>query len=84
MNIVSIEHRKYYQAGIMLEDGATAINCKVEQFYDGFLIVNGGEVKKSEASRNHRGFVIEDIDDSSKVSKISNVYVFSVWFPAHI
>lgn len=66
----------YYQAGIMLEDGATAINCKVEQFYEGFLIVNGGEVTKSEASRNHRGFIIELIhtyDDTSTVSKFSNV-----------
>ena len=63
----------YYQAGIFLVNGATAINCKVEQFYDGFLIVDGGEVKKSEASRNHRGVVIEDYSGSSSVSKISDV-----------
>ncbi len=63
----------YYQAGIILANGATAINCKVEQFYDGFLVVDGGEVKKSEASRNHRGVVIEDYTGSSSVSKISDV-----------
>ena len=45
----------YYQAGIILLDGATAINCKVEQFYEGFLVVNGVEVKKSEAYGNVRG-----------------------------
>jgi hypothetical protein len=48
----------YYQVGIWLEGGATAINCKVEQFYDGFMIQDGGKVKKSEAASNRRGFYI--------------------------
>ncbi len=66
----------YYQVGILLVDGATAINCKVEQFYDGFFVQDGGEVKKSEASRNYRGVVVQDeVDDtdSDLDSKISDM-----------
>lgn len=57
----------YYQVGIWLENGATAINCKAEQFHDGFMVLNGGEVKNSEASRNHRGFFIQGSGEISKV-----------------
>ena len=27
----------FYQAGILLVDGATAVNCNVENFYDGWV-----------------------------------------------
>jgi len=65
----------YYQVGIWLVDGASAINCKVEQFYDGFFVQNGGEVKKAEASRNRRGINIQDEDNSGSdlSSKIADV-----------
>ena len=59
----------YYQVGIWLVDGASAINCKVEQFYDGFFVQNSGEVKKSEASGNRRGVVWL----SGSTTKISDV-----------
>eukprot|EP00985_Skeletonema_marinoi_P006328 scaffold2735_cov107-Skeletonema_marinoi.AAC.3 len=59
----------YYQVGIWLVDGASAINCKVEQFYDGFIVQNSGEVKKSEASGNRRGVVWL----SGSTTKISDV-----------
>jgi len=64
----------YYQAGIILLDGATAINCKVEQFYEGFLVVNGGEVKgkKSEAYGNKRG-VYSRFESGTIATKISDV-----------
>jgi hypothetical protein len=63
----------YYQVGILLEDGATAINCKVEHFYDGFMVLNGGEVKNSEASRNSCGVFIQYDDNNSIDTKISDV-----------
>ena len=65
----------YFQAGIWLANGATAINCKVEQFYDGFFVQDGGEVKESEVSRSYRGILIQDEDDSGSdlSSKISDV-----------
>ena len=63
------EYDLFYQAGIWLADGATAINCNVEHFYDGFLVQNGGEVKKSEASRNRGG--VDILDDTGSMTKIS-------------
>ncbi len=63
----------YYQAGIFLVDGATAINCKVEQFYDGFLVVDGGEVKKAEVSGSRNGVRIRDQVATSSATKISDV-----------
>jgi|SaaInl74LU_5_DNA_1037368.scaffolds.fasta_scaffold10804_1 hypothetical protein len=63
----------FYQGGIWLVGGATAINCNVENFYDGFLVQNGGEVKKSEASRNRSGVDILDNSGSGSMTKISDV-----------
>eukprot|EP00984_Skeletonema_dohrnii_P021200 scaffold10518_cov78-Skeletonema_dohrnii-CCMP3373.AAC.2 len=60
----------FYQVGIWLIDGASAINCNVEHFYDGFFVENSGEVKKSEASGNRRGVVWL----SGSTTKISDVY----------
>jgi hypothetical protein len=57
----------YYQVGIWLEDGATAINCNAEQFYDGFMVLTGGKVKRSEAASNRRGFFIQGSGEISKV-----------------
>ncbi len=54
----------FYQAGILLIDGATAINCNVENFYDGFLVLNGGEVRKSKTSGNVHGVFIQDLTGS--------------------
>ena len=62
----------YYQAGILLVDGATAVNCKVENFHDGFLVLNGGEVRKSEALGNTHGVVIQDLAGSTE-SMVSDV-----------
>jgi len=59
----------FYQVGIWLIDGASAINCNVEHFYDGFFVQNSGEVKKSEASGNRRGVVWL----SGSTTKISDV-----------
>ena len=56
--------RLYYQAGILLLNGATAVNCGVEQFYHGIYIVNGGDLKKSEISGNRFGVAIEDLTGS--------------------
>ena len=62
----------YYQVGIWLKDGATAVNCKSEHFYDGFFLHDGGEIKKSEASRNRQGInVLDEVVGST--SKVSNV-----------
>lgn len=62
----------YYQAGILLVDGAKAINCKAENFYDGFLIINGGELRKSEASGNVYGIAVQDVSGSIE-TKVSDV-----------
>ena len=62
----------YYQAGILLTDGATAVNCNVENFIDGFLVINGGEVQMSEASENKYGVTIHDLDGSVETT-ISDV-----------
>ena len=62
----------YYQAGIMLVDGAKAVNCDVGNFHDGFLILNGGEVKQSEASGNGKGVTVRDVT-GSRESVVSDV-----------
>lgn len=58
----------FYQGGIWLVGGATAINCNVENFYDGFLIEKGGEVQKSNAKWNRDG--VETLDDSGSTTRI--------------
>ena len=63
----------FYQFGIWLVDGATAINCKVENFYDGIRIADGGEVKgkKSEVSGNLYGvFVRDNVGATTKISDV--------------
>ncbi len=62
----------FYQVGILLVDGATAVNCNVENFYDGYHIVNGGEVKKSEAFGNQNGVTIQDLTGNTE-SKVTDV-----------
>ncbi len=62
----------YYHAGILLVDGAKAINCKADNFYDGFFILNGGEVRKSEASGNEHGIAVQDVSGSIE-TKVSDV-----------
>lgn len=63
----------FYQGGILLRDGATAINCKVEHFYDGIIVLDG-EVKKSEVSGNRRGvFIDHRIGSIATETKISDV-----------
>eukprot|EP00984_Skeletonema_dohrnii_P027702 scaffold17338_cov88-Skeletonema_dohrnii-CCMP3373.AAC.3 len=69
----------YYQAGILLADGAKAINCKAEEFYDGFLIINGGELKKSEASGNTYGVAIQDVS-GLRESIVSDVYTHDSFY----
>lgn len=64
-----------YEYGILLIDGAMAINCNVEQFKYGFIVENGGEVKKSEASHSQIGVVVEHNIAGSVATKISDVYV---------
>ena len=64
--------RFFYQSGILLVDGATAVNCNVENFYDGYHIVNGGEVKKSESSGNQWGVNIQDLTGTTE-SKVTDV-----------
>lgn len=58
----------YYQGGIMLVDGATAKNCRVDEFYDGFIIRNGGEVEKSEVSENRVGVFVQDMTGSRETT----------------
>ncbi len=58
----------YYQGGIMLVDGATAKNCRVDEFYDGFIIRNGGEVEKSEVSENRNGVFVQDMTGSRETT----------------
>lgn len=64
-----------YESGILLIDGAMAINCNVEQFNIGFIVEDGGEVKKSEASHNQIGVLVEHNIAGSVATKISDVYV---------
>jgi hypothetical protein len=58
----------YYQGGIMLVDGATAKNCRVDEFYDGFIVLNGGEVKNSEVSGNADGVFVQDMTGSRETT----------------
>ena len=62
----------YYQAGILLTDGATAVNCNVENFVDGFLVINGGAVMSSKASENQNGVTVHDLTGSIATT-VSNV-----------
>ena len=62
----------FYQAGILLKDGATTLNCKAESFYDGILLLNGGKAKNSEAARNSEGIFVQD-DGSGPKSEVSGV-----------
>ena len=61
----------YYQVGIMLKEGATAKNCRAEQFYEGILVFNGGKVEESEATGNFEGIFVQD--DVGSKSEVSNV-----------
>ena len=65
----------FYQGGILLRNGAKAINCKVQQFYDGFIVMDGSEVKKSEAFGNRRGVLVDHRVGSSQSeeAKISDL-----------
>ena len=71
-NLLSELDLDFFEVGILLIDGATATNCKVERFLDGFAIVNGGEVKKSETSGNVNGVIIQD-ETGSIETKVSDV-----------
>ena len=65
----------YFQVGIWLKDGATAKNCEAEQFYDGFLILNGGKVENSEAHWNKVGIFVQvrGDNDNGVTSEVSEV-----------
>ena len=69
--IMKKDCKLYYQAGIMLKDGATAKNCRTEQFYEGILVLNGGKVEDSEATGNADGIFVQD--DVGSKSEVSNV-----------
>ncbi len=71
-NLLNEPNLDFFEVGILLIDGATATNCKVERFLGGFLVLNGGEVKKSETSGNQYGIFIED-ETGSIETKVSDV-----------
>ncbi len=63
----------FYQVGIHLVDGATAVNCKVEHFQSGIYIGQGGEVKKSEVSGNRNGLNIRDEVTTGSTTKVKDL-----------
>lgn len=63
----------FYQVGIWLVDGASAINCKVEHFHSGIYIGKGGEVKKSEVSGNRNGLTIRDEITTGSTTKVKDL-----------
>ena len=62
----------YFQTGILLIGGAKAINCHVEDFYEGYYIINGGQVLQSEAIGNRHGVFIQDLIGSIE-TKVTDV-----------
>ena len=63
----------YYEAGVILEDGATMKNCNIQKFWTGGDIYDGGEIKNSEFNLNNRGAEIDVFDGAANtVSKIVN------------
>ena len=61
----------FYEAGVILKDGATMRNCNIEKFWGGAGILDGGEIQDSEFSLNRRGVEILSFA-ANTVSKISN------------
>ncbi|KAL7453464.1 hypothetical protein ACHAWC_006080 [Mediolabrus comicus] len=55
----------YFVWGIKVENGATAKNCNVQQFWGGVEILNGGSVENSQASLNFRGLQVENENDNT-------------------
>ena len=80
-NFVTQENRQaaklscdlFYQVGIWLVDGATAVKCKVEHFHSGIFIGKGGEVKKSEVSGNRNGLNIRDEVSAGSTTKVKDL-----------
>jgi hypothetical protein len=54
-----------YENGICLKNGATAINCNVQKFFDGIRVTEGGEVRSSFLTSNLRGIVAFFTKDST-------------------
>ena len=54
-----------YRSGICLNNGATAINCNVEQFNGGIRVTDGGEVVNSNLSPNWKGINALFTEDST-------------------
>ena len=61
----------FYEAGVILKAGATMRNCKIQKFYDGAEVDDGGEIKDSEFSLNRVG--VEVVNSAANtVSKVVN------------
>ncbi len=54
-----------YKYGICLNNGAKARNCISQQFRNGILVENGGEVSNSFLSSNYRGIIASFYVDST-------------------
>ena len=63
----------FYQNGIVLVDGATAINCKVEHFQTGIYVGKGGEIKKSEVSGNRIGVAVRNEVATGSTTKVKDL-----------
>jgi hypothetical protein len=66
----------YFVWGIKVENGATAKNCNVQQFWGGVEILNGGSVENSQASLNFRGLEVLNEEDNTQ-SNVKGGYVKS-------
>lgn len=66
----------YYVWGIKVENGATAKNCNVQQFWGGAEIKDGGTVLNSDFSLNFRGLEVENENDNTQ-SNVKSRYVKS-------
>ena len=66
----------YYMWGIIVENGATAKNCNVQQFWGGASIKDGGTVLNSDFSLNFRGIEVENENDNTQ-SNVKSRYVKS-------
>ena len=63
-----------YVWGVSVENGATAKNCNIQQFWGGALIKDGGSFEQSVFSLNYRGLeIISETHQSESESKTKSV-----------
>ncbi len=59
----------FYFWGVVLQEGASMVNCNIQKFFGGSEMINGGTIENSQFSLNRKGVDIRN-SGSSTVSKV--------------